>query len=95
MTDSTAGVARARADLEDFLATLEHQGFRHEGNDVGLGNRLFSGYRERRILISEFTKVLRQKQFARHLAHCVQDELIAHAAGDNVSLDHFGTERRE
>ncbi len=41
------GVTGTGADLEHFLAALEHQGFRHEGDDIGLGNGLLAGDRER------------------------------------------------
>ena len=54
-------IAGARADLEDFFAALEHQGFRHEGDDIGLGDGLFARDRERRILIGEFAQVLGQE----------------------------------
>ena len=82
------GIAGARADLERLLPALEHQGLRHEGDDIGLGNRLFAGDRERRILIGKLAKILRQEQFARHLAHGLKDEFVLHAAGGDVSLDH-------
>ncbi len=55
------GVAGTGADLEDVLAALEQQCFRHEGYDIGLGNRLPAADRERRVLVSEFAEVFRQE----------------------------------
>ena len=87
------GIAGTRADLENLLAALQHQGFRHEGDDIGLRNGLLAGNRQRRILIGEFAKVLRQEQLARHLAHGVEDEFVANTARGDIALDHFRAER--
>src|SRR5437868_794705 len=83
------GVTGTGADLEDFFAALEHQGFCHEGDDVGLGNGLALANRERRIFVSEFAQLLRHEQLSRHLAHGIKDELIADAARGYVLLDHL------
>ena len=88
------GVAGAGADLEDFFAALEHQGFGHEGHDIGLGNRLLSGDRKRRVLVGEFTKIFRQEQFARHLAHRLEHQFVADASRGNMALNHLLTEWR-
>ncbi len=86
------GVTGTRADLENFLAALQHQGFRHEGDDIRLRNGLLACNRERRIVVGEFAKIFRQEQFARHLAHGVKHEFVAHAASGDISLDHFRAE---
>ena len=86
------GIAGTGADLENLLAALQHQGFRHEGDDIGLRNGLLPGNRERRILVGEFAQVFRQEQLARHLSHGVEDEFVAHAACGDIALDHFRAE---
>ena len=86
-------VAGAGADLENLLASLQHQGFGHEGDDIGLGNRLLAGDRERRILVGEFAKLFGEEAFARYLAHGFQHQFVAHTAPRDISLDHFRTQR--
>ena len=45
------------ADLEDFLATLEHQRFRHEGDDIGLRDRLPFLDRQRSVFVCKLVKL--------------------------------------
>src|SRR3954447_7150118 len=87
------GVTGTGADLEDFFAALEHQGFCHEGDNVGLGNGLARANRERRVFVSEFAQTLRHEQLSRHLAHGVKHEFIADTARGYVLLDHLVAER--
>jgi hypothetical protein len=75
------------------LAAFEQQGFRHEGDDIGLGNGLLAGDRKRQILVGEFAEFLRQEQLARHLAHRTKNELVAHTARNDISLNHLLAER--
>jgi hypothetical protein len=55
------GIAGPSADLEDLFAALEHQGFGHEGDDIGLRNGLLTGDRQWRVFVGEFTKALGKK----------------------------------
>ena len=86
-------VTRAGANLENLFVTFEHQGFRHEGNDIGLRNRLVAGDRKRRVLIGKLAEFIRQEQLARHFAHGLEDAFVAHPALRNIPLDHFTAER--
>src|SRR3989304_1640505 len=40
-SDVCSSDLRARADLEDLVVPFEMERFGHEGNDIGLGERLF------------------------------------------------------
>jgi hypothetical protein len=55
------GIAGPSADLEDLFAALGHQGFGHEGDDMGLRNGLLTGDRQWRVFVGEFTKALGKK----------------------------------
>jgi hypothetical protein len=82
-------VAGAGTDLQHPFAALERQRLDHEGDDVGLRDRLPLGDRQRRVVIGEFAQPLGQKGFARHRAHGIEHQVRAHAARRNGVLHHL------
>ena len=82
-------VARAGPDLKDRLAALQGQGLGHQGDDVGLRDRLAFLDRERDILIGELAKLFGKEGLARDGAHGIQDKLGANAAPPNGLFNHL------
>ena len=70
--------------LQYFFASAQAQGLDHEGDDIGLRNRLAGADRKRTIFISLALEILRHEDFSRHLSHGVEHERIAYATRFNL-----------
>ena len=81
-------IAGARPDLEHLLAAFERQAFGHEGDDVGLGDRLSFADRQRMIPVSLSGEVGRDEEVPRDLGHSFQDEGVPYAPGRDLAGDH-------
>ena len=82
-------IARSGSDLEHLFAALERQGFGHECDDIGLGDRLLFVDRQRAIVVGKLAQLFRQERLARHAAHGVENQFGAHAARKDGLFDHL------
>ena len=65
-------VAEAGADVEDAVARPDIEQIRHQGDDVGLRDRLAESYRQGRVEVGEGAHFGRDELVARHLCHRVE-----------------------
>lgn len=82
-------ITRAGADFEHSIGRVDFRRLRHAGDDIGLGDRLPLGDRQRRILIGEFLETLFDESFAWHRLHRLQHARISYAASCEVAFDHL------
>src|SRR5690606_25422645 len=81
------GVPRAGTDLEHALAGGDPGRVDHQGDNVGLRDRLAFTDRQRRILVGELAHARIDEHLARHLAHRVEDVTVADVAPGEVDVD--------
>ena len=83
-----AGIARAGADLEDAVAAGQRRCLEHQGDDVGLRDRLAFGDGQRRVFVGLVAKVGGDEFFARQPPHRREDGGVADAARGELLADH-------
>jgi hypothetical protein len=81
-------IPRAGADLEHAILWSRLDGGDHEGNDVGLGNRLTFLDRQRGVLVGELRQAIGQEHLPRDHPHAVEYLLVLHASGGDLVPHH-------
>ena len=70
------------------MLRLDPQRLRHEGDDVGLGDRLIVADGQRMVGVGLGPLRFRHEQMARHRAHRVEDARAADVTRRELILDH-------
>jgi hypothetical protein len=79
---------RSGTNFENAVAGLYPRRLDHQGDDVGLRNRLTLADWEWAVLVGKFLKISFDKGFARHLSHGVENKAVAYAATCDLNIDH-------
>ena len=81
-------VSGAGADFEYGVAGVEAEEFQHEGNDVGLRNRLGLGDGERSVVVGAVAESGADEFVAREAGHGSEDAGVPDTALDELGGDH-------
>ena len=81
-------VARPGAHLEHAIAGLRVERRGHQGDHVGLGDRLAAADGQGAIVVRGVPVDVRHEEMPRHEAHRLDDPRVPHAAPDDLRLDH-------
>ena len=89
-------IARSGTDLKHPIARLRLQFLGHEGDDVGLRNRLSMADRQRAVVIGVGPELGRNEFMSRHRGHRLEDCRVGDAAriGAQLLVDHAHSGRR-
>jgi len=86
--DHRRGVAGARANLEHSIAGPNSGSLDHQGDDIGLRDRLLGFDRQGMVAISKVRMRRRHEFLARNGPEGVEDVRLANAAAAQLLLDH-------
>jgi hypothetical protein len=89
--EQSGDVARARANFKNYVGRQQLKRFEHEGDDVGLRDRLPIANRTRMIFVGLGAASFRNEFVAGDLKHGVEDAWVGDPACPELGLDHMLT----
>ena len=81
-------ISRAGSDLQHFRRGLQMEKVQHQGNDVGLRNRLTRSDGKRMVFIGLVAVARLHKLVTRDRRHRIEQALVADAASSHLGLHH-------